>query len=144
MSKIEARSAKSSDSLDWNRAWKAVSRLAAARGATLSEAEAAPPAAEEPQAEPASAAAPRSPRPPADPALAPEARDQLARDIAEIEQAAAALRRAEPSLEPRFPSAEAGTELRKVRSVWILIGLIWLSAASVVSCAVGAIFLLFG
>src|SRR5579871_3944179 len=152
MSKIEARGAKSGDSSDWNRAWEAVSRLAAARRATL------PGAAVETQldvetqsdAPPAAPALARPAAPPVPPAAAtdvppaPQASDQLARDIAEIEQAAAALRRAEPRLEPRLPDAPTRTELRRVRSVWILIGLIWLSAASVVSCAIGAIFLLFG
>jgi len=142
MSKIEAGGAKSSDGLDWNHAWEAVSRLAAARGATLHRAGGARPGADEPKA------APATPPPPAARRSAPRssfppAGDQLAHDIAEIKQAAAALRRAEPSLEPRHPDKEAPIELRGVRSVWILIALIWLSAASVVSCAIGAIFLLF-
>jgi hypothetical protein len=146
MSKIEARGSNASDSSDWNRAWEAVSRLAAARGTTLPKVERAQPAAAEPKAAPATAPAPAPALPPpaADLPLAPVARDQLARDIAEIEQAAAALRRSEPSLEPRFPDSPPRTELRKVRSIWILVALIWLSAASVVSCAIGAIFLLFG
>jgi uncharacterized membrane protein len=143
MSNIEARGSKSSDSTDWNRAWEAVAKLAAARGATLPKAAEAPPAAVVPPAErtpPPAAPAPAVNPPPA----APVAPNQLARDIAEIEQAAAALRRAEPSLEPRLPGTPSRTELRNVRSVWFLIALIWLSAASVVSCAIGAMFFLFG
>jgi hypothetical protein len=71
------------------------------------------------------------------------ARDQLARDIA-VERAVAALRRAEPNLEPWVPDPQARTALRNVRSVWFLVGTTWLSAASVVSCGIGAICLLFG
>jgi hypothetical protein len=142
MSKIEARGVKSSDSSDWNEAWEAVARLAAARGTTMPDLDGAQPATNAAKAAPAASLPSAAPRPDAS-RLPPPARDQLARDIAEIEQAAAALRRAEPSLEPRLPDREARTELRGVRSVWILITLIWLSAASVVSCAIGAIFLLF-
>jgi hypothetical protein len=54
-------------------------------------------------------------------------RDQLARDIADIESATAALRRAEPALEswtrPQTPVAT------KSRPLWLLIGLLWLSTA---------------
>jgi hypothetical protein len=132
MSKIEALNANSGDSPDWNRAWTLVSRLATARGATLPQARDTPAMRQEPQ-EPA-IPAPRAP-------LAP---DQLARDMAEIEQAAAALRRAEPALQPRRAELDAMPEVRGVRSVWILIALIWLSAASVVSCAIGAVLLFLG
>ena len=145
MSETETPGAKSNDSLEWNRAWEAVSRLAAARGATLSKAEEAPPLPDTPEVD-------RKPPPPFAPARAPAENappapvvpHPRARDIAEIEQAAAVLRRAEPSLEPRLPGAQTRPELRSVRSVWVLIALIWLSAASVVSCATAAIFFLFG
>jgi hypothetical protein len=144
MSEIEAHGSKSRDSSDWNRAWEAVSRLAAARGANLPKAAEAHSITGGPKTagmpEPPWAA----PLPGADLPLPLMARDQLARDIAEIERAAAALRRAEPSLEPRLPDKRARAELRGVRSVWILIALIWLSAASVVSCTIGMIFLLLG
>jgi hypothetical protein len=54
-------------------------------------------------------------------------RDQLARDIANIESATAALRRAEPALEswtkPQTPA------MTKSRPLWMLIGLLWLSTA---------------
>jgi hypothetical protein len=60
-------------------------------------------------------------------ALAQFERDQLARDIADIESATAALRRAEPALEswtkPQTPS------VTKSRPLWLLIGLLWLSTA---------------
>jgi len=54
-------------------------------------------------------------------------RDQFARDIANIESATAALRRAEPALEswtkPQTPA------MTKSRPLWMLIGLLWLSTA---------------
>jgi hypothetical protein len=80
----------------------------------------------------------------AEPALEPRVHDQLARDIAEIEQAAAALRRAEPALEPRAPEMPPGIEPRVSHSVWPLVCVIWLTAAMVVSCAIGAVVLLVG
>jgi hypothetical protein len=70
--------------------------------------------------------------------------NQLARDIAEIEQAAAALRRAEPALEPRAPEMPPGIEPRVSHSVWPLVCVIWLTAAMVVSCAIGTVVLLVG
>ena len=52
-------------------------------------------------------------------------RDQLARDIADIESATSALRRAEPALEswtePQTPA------LAKTRPLWPLMGMLWLS-----------------
>jgi hypothetical protein len=141
MSKIEARGAKAKDSADWNQAWKAVARLAAARGTALRQigndgaSAAIPPAA--PEQAPGAPAIPPVP-------LAPVAPDQLSRDIAEIERAAAALRRAEPALEPRAPEPEIMGEARTPRTIWPLIGVIWLTAVLVVSCAVGAVVLLLG
>jgi hypothetical protein len=80
--------------------------------------------------------------PPSPPAGPPSAgvpaqleKDQLARDIADIERAAAALRRAEPALQswsrPHMPTGA------KPRPLWLLIGLLWLSTAIV---TVGAAF----
>ncbi|HEY7298229.1 MAG TPA: hypothetical protein VH684_09875 [Xanthobacteraceae bacterium] len=66
------------------------------------------------------------------------------RGMAEIEQAAAALRREEPGLEPESPGYEPKAELHTARSVWILIAVIWVSVASAVSCAIGAALLVFG
>ena len=143
MSKIEALGAKPKDSSDWNHAWKVVARLAEAQGATLREID------EDDRAVPIPSAAPdRGPDVPS-PAIsaAPAAAiapDQRSRDIAEIERAAAALRRAEPALEPRAPEAEIIGEARTSRSIWPLIGVIWLTAVLVVSCAIGAIVLLVG
>ena len=68
--------------------------------------------------------------------------DQLARDLAEIERAAAALRRAEPALES-WVSPPALT-LAKPRPVWLLIGLLWLSTALFTVGAVVAIHALVG
>jgi hypothetical protein len=141
MSKIEAIGSKAADSSDWSHAWSVVAQLAAARGATLRElgpndpgALLQPPAAE---AGPLAQSAADLPFP----AVAP---DQLARDMAEIERAAAALRRAEPMLERRAPYAPATLEAPAARSVWPLLCMIWLTAVAVVSGAVGAIALLLG
>jgi len=69
-------------------------------------------------------------------------RDQLAREVAEIEAAIAALRQAEPALESwtHPPAAPA----RKPRPVWVLIGVLWLSTALVTAGAVVAIATLAG
>jgi hypothetical protein len=70
-------------------------------------------------------------------AAAQAARDQLAREVADIEAATAALRRAEPALESwtKAPAASGG----KPRPVWLLIGVLWLSTAIVTAGAVVAI-----
>jgi hypothetical protein len=95
-----------------------------------------------------------APQPQFEPPLAPVAPDQLARDMiardmAEIERAAAALRRAEPALEPslrHFPGLAAAEPraTHSASSVWLLVGVIWLTAVAVVSCAVGTVALLVG
>lgn len=134
MSKIEAHGSRHSS--DWNDAWNVVSQLAAARGTTLSEL-----GEDDRNAAIASSIVlePGAAIPPA-----PIAPDQLARDIAEIERAAAALRRAEPALEARAPDPQAGGEARPSRSIWPLVCVIWLTALAVVACAVGTIVLLLG
>jgi hypothetical protein len=74
--------------------------------------------------------------------LAQTVRDQLAREVADIEAATAALRRAEPALESWTKEpANAG---RKPRPVWLLIGVLWLSTALVTAGAVVAIATLAG
>jgi hypothetical protein len=142
MSKSEAIGPKAADSLDWNHAWSVVSQLAAARGATLRELgpDERTGAAPEPpiEAKIAADAAAVEAAP-----FAPVAPDQLARDMAEIERAAAALRRAEPTLERRAPSPPVSLEAPAARSVWPLLGVIWLMAVAVVACAIGAVVLLF-
>jgi hypothetical protein len=77
--------------------------------------------------------------------------DQVARDIAEIERATAALRRGEPSLEMWSEAASAARAdeaatlvIRRTRPVWLLIGLLWLSTALVTVGAVAAIARLVG
>jgi hypothetical protein len=72
--------------------------------------------------------------------------DQFERDIAAIERASAALRKAEPALETwSEPSGEAWigdpppAAKRKPRPVWLLIGVLWLSTALVTAGAVAAI-----
>src|SRR5262245_57881497 len=47
---------------------------------------------------------------------------QLGQAVAEIERAAAALRRAEPALELGIPRSIPAGEVRNYRSVWIMIG----------------------
>jgi hypothetical protein len=126
MSKIEARGSKAEDSSDWNHAWNLISQLATARAATLRELG-------EDDRDTSIVAT-----------FAPIAPDQLARDMAEIERAAAALRRAEPALEPRAPDPQAVSEPRIARSIWLLVCVIWLTAAAIVSCAIGVIVLLLG
>jgi hypothetical protein len=71
-------------------------------------------------------------------ALAQGVRDQLSREIADIEAATAALRRGEPALESwtQSVSPQAGP---KPRPVWLIIGALWLSTALVTAGAVVAI-----
>jgi hypothetical protein len=125
MSKIEGLGSKARDSADWNHAWSVVSQLAAARGTALRElgkddrgASISPTTVPKPGystagSGPAAVAAPPFAR------ITP---DQLARDIAEIEQAATALRRAEPALEPRAPDPQPSHEPLTPRSIWLLVG----------------------
>ena len=128
---MQGSGSSSRDNSDWTRTWE---RAAALATSTLSKLDGPQPArvkVAEPRLAPALV-------------LKPKVRDQLARDIAEIERAAAALRRLEPSLEPRLPDAQAQTQLCKMRSIWVLVGMTWFCTASVASCAIGAIILLFG
>lgn len=81
---------------------------------------------------------------PGDPdTLAQFERDQLARDIREIECATEALRRGEPALES-WTDDPPLVALRKPRPVWLMIGLLWLSTALVTVGAVAAIAKLVG
>ncbi len=68
----------------------------------------------------------------------PAVHDQLARDLAEIEAATAALRKAEPDLES-WTRIEETAVASKPRSVWLLVGALWLSTVLVVAVAVVAI-----
>ena len=76
--------------------------------------------------------------------MAPIDPGQLARAIAEIEKASAALRHSEPSLEFWRPGSAARGEKRNYLSVWFLIGGIWISDILVLSATVGAIMYIFG
>jgi hypothetical protein len=70
-------------------------------------------------------------------AMAQTVRDQLAREVADIEAATATLRKAEPALESwtKAPASTGG----QPRPVWLLIGVLWLSTALVTAGAVVAI-----
>lgn len=79
------------------------------------------------------------------------ANEQFACDVAEIERATAALRRAQPGLESWSESStearadDAGSfAVRKTKPVWLLIGALWLSTALVTVGAVAAIARLIG
>jgi hypothetical protein len=74
--------------------------------------------------------------------LAVADREHLEREIAAIERASAALRRAEPELESWV--AAPSTTLRKPRPVWLLIGALWFSTALVTVGAAFAISVLVG
>jgi hypothetical protein len=81
--------------------------------------------------------APLQPDPDDDGTLAQTVRDQLAREVADIEAATAVLRRAEPALESW--TTEPASPNTKPRPVWLLIGVVWLSTALVTAGAVVAI-----
>jgi len=74
--------------------------------------------------------------------LAAVDREHLEREIAAIERASAALRRAEPELESWVDAPSASQP--KARPVWLLIGALWLSTALVTIGAVFAISVLVG
>jgi hypothetical protein len=134
MPRKDATGSKPDDRANWNGAWEIVARLAAARDATLHEIEPPRPAVAPNHASPPVAHAP-APIEPVDP-------DQLARAVAEIEKASAALRQAEPGLEVGVP--DALPRRSSYWSIWLLIGGVWLSATLVVAGATGAILYLFG
>lgn len=69
--------------------------------------------------------------------------DELARAIADIEIASAALRQSAPALEPWQPDPETRGEQRYL-PVWILIGAVWITVLLVLSGATGAILYLAG
>jgi len=69
-------------------------------------------------------------------------REQLAHDIADIERASLALRRAEPALESW--TAPPAPMLGQPRPVWLIIGVVWISTALVTLGAVFAIAALVG
>lgn len=66
-------------------------------------------------------------------------REEFARAVAEIEQASAALRQAEPGLETWIKQPAEKTPSRKPQFVWALIVTLWLATALVIAGAVTAI-----
>jgi hypothetical protein len=66
-------------------------------------------------------------------------REEFARAVAEIEQASAALRQAEPGLETWVKQQTEKTTSRKPQFVWALIVTLWLSTALMIAGAVTAI-----
>lgn len=77
-------------------------------------------------------------------ALARFEREQLAREYADIERASAALRLGQPALQSWSKPAAAAAIAKKPRSLWLLIGILWLSTAVVTVGAVAAIATLAG
>jgi hypothetical protein len=165
----DAPGSKRADRSDWSNAWEVVARLAAARETTLRalgqdrrkapirDAKRNTTAAPKPDATSAKETAKqtvteppkKSIKAPTNPAsdqaaaeIPPMDPDQLARAVAEIEKASAALREAEPGLEVGLPNAPS--HRRKYWSIWLLIGAVWISATLVVAGATGAILYLFG
>jgi hypothetical protein len=138
MSKNTLLDSPARDSAEWNYAWVTVSRLAAARQIALHDMRLDHPAT--PVLHPMTdslndAGSAKS-------SLAqsnPIDHGQIARAIAEIEQASAVLKSAEPTLEAWSPDTAPSVEPRKQRSVWFLIGTIWLSMLLVVAGVIGAI-----
>jgi hypothetical protein len=128
------RGSASRHSGEWKMAWNAVARLAAARQDVLRGARHNDPPIEPLDAEGNAGAS----APPA----APVDAEEYARAIAEIEQASATLRRAEPGLEAWKP--DAASEPRKSWPIWILVSGIWISTVTVFAGAIGAILYLFG
>lgn len=75
-------------------------------------------------------------------ALKRAASERLARDLADIERATALLRQAEPAL--RAWSRPVTAAVRAPRPLWVVIGVLWFSAAIVTIGATAAIVALAG
>jgi hypothetical protein len=116
---------------EWDDAWDLVGRLEAARN-RLSD---------EPAIEANAAVAEHVSPPLANETIDP---DELARAIADIEQAAAALRRAEPPLEAAYDFQAAPAPVPSPRKVWILIGALWASTILVTAGVIATIISLLG
>ncbi len=132
----DALGAKPADKSDWSNAFETVSRLAAAREAAMYHGE--PERRGSATDRRATSSAPtRTTTPDIDP-------NQLARAVAEIEKASAALRRSEPALEVGLPApARSGTRKRYL-SVWLLVAGIWISATLAVAGAAAGILYVVG
>jgi hypothetical protein len=134
----DALGAKSPDkSADWSNAFEAVSRLAAAREATMHDIEQDRRSAASDRRAAASDAAAQATAQGIDP-------DQFARAVAEIEKASAALRRSEPTLEIGLPAPTRNGKRKRYLSVWILVAGIWISATLVVAGATAGILYVLG
>jgi hypothetical protein len=119
--------------LEWDQAWHVVSRLASARRDILADAATDKPA----EWSRPSVATPRVTDPVNDHgAVDPE---EFARAVAEIEQASAALRQAEPALETGVKQRTERVPSRRPHAVWLLIATLWLSTGLVIAGAVTAI-----
>jgi hypothetical protein len=142
MSNNKSSGSPARDSAEWNGAWATVSKLAAARQVALRGLTATP--ANPPDESPASDAphdvdeASTHPSPTID-------QGHFENAIAEIEEASAALKSASPALEAWQPETPAGeSETRKPRSVWLLIGTIWLTMALAIAGVIKAVGYLLG
>jgi hypothetical protein len=118
---------------EWDHAWQLVCRLASAHRDILAD------VAIEKTAESTRPpiAIPRLAVPISDAAAVD--REEFARAVAEIEQASAALRLAEPALETGANPRAEKARSRRPRSVWLFVATLWLSTALVIAGAVTAI-----
>ena len=116
---------------DWDQALQLVHRLASARRDIIADGAVASPA--EWDNKPGGSAGI------ADEADGTVDREEFARAVAEIEQASAALRQAEPGLETWVKQPTEKTPSRKPQFVWALIITLWLATALVIAGAVTAI-----
>jgi len=74
-------------------------------------------------------------------------RDQLTRDIADIERATEALLKGEPALRPASdPAVQAGetAPVSKASPIWVLVSALWLSTAIIAAGAVVAVVTIVG
>jgi hypothetical protein len=128
---------------EWDNAWDLVRRLGAARYRLSNDAARDEAIAAAGRVSPASTngattlAAPTSSETALDP-------DELARAIADIERASAALRRAEPALESGVERPAPHAQLSGPRPVWVLIGVLWISTVLVTAGVIFSIASLVG
>jgi hypothetical protein len=117
---------------EWDHAWQLVCRLASARRDILDV-----PIEKTVESTRQPVAIPRLAEPISNAAAVD--REEFARAVAEIEQASAALRQAEPALETGAKPRTKKAASRRPHSVWLLIATLWLSTALVIAGAVTAI-----
>jgi hypothetical protein len=132
----DALGTKSAGRSDWSNAFEAVSRLAAAREVSLHDVEQDRRSAATDRRASATGATAHATKRGVDP-------DQLARAVAEIERASAALRRLDPALEVGLPPRTHSGRRERYLSVWIVIAGIWTLATLVVAgAATGIVYVL--